>query len=347
MRIRLLPVVIFAAIALLLFKGIGLVSNGSYVLTGTDTALAEGAAPAHAEAAASVGGTTAQPEVTLEDTAPTIEDTSPTVKVSAEAAAGHGEAAQAEGHGDSSAATSSEALPPAPSSEAPAEVAAVPSVACPTTEPVAADAAAHGPEATAPAEAAAPSVPADCVEVPKTAEGDAVPTTRDAKGMIVPLSEVSGDKSEAALLARLGERRAELDQFAADLDTRLALVEAAEKRIDERTAQLKELEAQINALVDQKEAAEDSQFKAVVNMYENMKPRDAAKIFNGLDLRVLVRVARAMNPRKMSPILAAMDAQRAKDLTAVMATDLPPALVADTTGAGGEDLANLPQIQGQ
>ena len=36
--VRLLPVVIFAALALLLFKGIGLVTSGGYVLTGSATA---------------------------------------------------------------------------------------------------------------------------------------------------------------------------------------------------------------------------------------------------------------------------------------------------------------------
>ena len=61
--VRLLPVVIFAALALLLFKGIGLVTNGGYILTGPtavqaagdtghgEAAPAEGAAPADVELA--------------------------------------------------------------------------------------------------------------------------------------------------------------------------------------------------------------------------------------------------------------------------------------------------------
>ena len=39
--IRLLPIVIFAALALLVFKGIGLVTNGGYVLTGTAQVVAQ------------------------------------------------------------------------------------------------------------------------------------------------------------------------------------------------------------------------------------------------------------------------------------------------------------------
>ncbi|MEQ1901565.1 MAG: hypothetical protein ABL866_12630, partial [Devosia sp.] len=74
--IRLLPVVIFAALALLLFKGIGLMTSGGYVLVGTEVAQAEEAAAAH-EAAATAGGgepTLEMPkETTLADTSPTLE----------------------------------------------------------------------------------------------------------------------------------------------------------------------------------------------------------------------------------------------------------------------------------
>jgi flagellar motility protein MotE (MotC chaperone) len=78
-------------------------------------------------------------------------------------------------------------------------------------------------------------------------------------------------------------------------------------------------------------------------MYETMKPKDAAKIFDQLEIRTLLRVARAVNPRKMAPILAAMSAARAQELTSAMAADTPPPRVA----AASEDLANLPQIVGK
>ena len=53
---RLLPVVIAAATALLLFKGIGLVTTGGYVLTGTGSAVAAGGGGHAAPAAATAGG---------------------------------------------------------------------------------------------------------------------------------------------------------------------------------------------------------------------------------------------------------------------------------------------------
>ena len=45
MRLRLLPVVLVAAVALLIFKSIGLVTQGHYALTGTEFAQAQQADP--------------------------------------------------------------------------------------------------------------------------------------------------------------------------------------------------------------------------------------------------------------------------------------------------------------
>ena len=54
-------------------------------------------------------------------------------------------------------------------------------------------------------------------------------------------------------------------------------------------------------------------------MYETMKPRDAAKIFDRLDVSVLLEVASQINPRNMSEILAQMSPERAEQLTVELA----------------------------
>jgi len=41
-------------------------------------------------------------------------------------------------------------------------------------------------------------------------------------------------------------------------------------------------------------------------MYENMKAKDAAKVFDRLNMRVLIELVNAMNPRRMSDILGQM-----------------------------------------
>lgn len=173
---------------------------------------------------------------------------------------------------------------------------------------------------------------------------DAVPVVQDEMGQRTELASADGvGLTERAILERLGERRTELDSVAAELELRLALVEAAERRLDERVESLKSLEAQITALVEEKKSMNDVQFASLVGMYENMKSASAATVFNQLDMGVLVRIARHMNPRKMAPILAKMVSTRAQELTVRLAS----AEVEPTMTAPLEDLSALPQIVGQ
>jgi len=142
--------------------------------------------------------------------------------------------------------------------------------------------------------------------------------------------------AERAVLERLGERRAELEARAKELDAREAVVLAAEKRLESRIAHLKQLEAQINDIVRAKDEAEATRVKNLVTMYENMKPKDAARVFDRLDLRILLEVATQINPRRMSDIMAQMAPEAAERLTVELATrakDKPP--------------AELPKINGQ
>jgi flagellar motility protein MotE (MotC chaperone) len=134
--------------------------------------------------------------------------------------------------------------------------------------------------------------------------------------------------AERALLERLGERRAELEARAKELEMRESVVLGAEKRLEGLVAQLKQIEAQINDVVRAKDESEATRIKNLITMYENMKPKDAARVFDRLDLRILVEVATQINPRRMSDILAQMSPEAAERLTVELATrtkDKPPA----------------------
>jgi flagellar motility protein MotE (MotC chaperone) len=58
-----------------------------------------------------------------------------------------------------------------------------------------------------------------------------------------------------------------------------------------------------------------------VTMYENMKPKDAARIFDRLSLPILLKVVRQMKPRKMADILARMSPEAAERLTVAIASN--------------------------
>jgi len=157
------------------------------------------------------------------------------------------------------------------------------------------------------------------------------------QGTLVPLD---GGRilspAERSVLERLGERRIELEARAKELELRESVVLAAEKRLEARLAQLKQIEARINDTVRAKDEEEAGRIKKLVTMYENMKPKDAARVFDRLDLRILMEVSTQINPRRMSDILAQMSSEAAERLTVELATR-----------AKDRPAAELPRIVGQ
>jgi flagellar motility protein MotE (MotC chaperone) len=146
----------------------------------------------------------------------------------------------------------------------------------------------------------------------------------DPGGTVIPPDGRPVSAAERAILERLQERRQELDARGRELDVRENLLKAAEKRVEARVAEMKEIEARVNAATHQKEETEASQLKSLVTMYENMKPKDAAKIFDHLDLRVLIDVSSQINPRRMSDIMAQMLPEAAERLTVELANRANP-----------------------
>jgi len=128
------------------------------------------------------------------------------------------------------------------------------------------------------------------------------------------------DRSKGAVLERLGERRVELDKREKDLDLREAFLKATEKRIEDRIDELKQLEARLKAATTAKEKAEEKQFDDLVKMYESMRPKEAAAIFDRLQMPVLVKVVKKINPRRMADILGKMTPEAAEKLTVALAT---------------------------
>jgi flagellar motility protein MotE (MotC chaperone) len=146
---------------------------------------------------------------------------------------------------------------------------------------------------------------------PEKAASDAAAAPADPKP--------SYSAGERAVLESLAQRRQELETRAREIDVRDSLLKAAEKRIEQRLQELKELEARVNGTISKKDEEEAGKFKSLVGMYENMKAKDAAKIFDRLDLRILVEVVNAMNPRRMSDILGLMQPEAAERLTVELA----------------------------
>ena len=125
--------------------------------------------------------------------------------------------------------------------------------------------------------------------------------------------------TERQLIERLQDRRNSLEQRSRELDLRENLLKAAERKIEDRIGDLKQAETKADVTGTARARAEQENLRPLVIMYEAMKPKEAARVFEKLDLKVLVPVVLAINPRKMSEILAAMSADSAEKLTTALA----------------------------
>ena len=150
------------------------------------------------------------------------------------------------------------------------------------------------------------------------------------------------------VLAALASRRKTLDARQADLDMREKLLAAAEARLDGKIAELKTLKAEIDEVFKTEESRGEAKLVSLVKVYENMKPKDAAAVFEQLDMSVLLDLLDRMNERKMAAVLAAMDPARAQAVTVALATaeeDRLRSVPRPADANGGRTPMGLPELE--
>jgi flagellar motility protein MotE (MotC chaperone) len=183
--------------------------------------------------------------------------------------------------------------------------------AAPADLAAAAQAAHVTPPAATPATTPAQAAPAQCT-----------PTLAQMAGL---------SQSEVEVLQALGARRQALDQRATQMETQDDLMTAAERRLDERLAQLHQLEGTVNTLLGHLDEAQETRLTSLVDVYQRMRAKDAANVFNGLDDTVMVQVASRMRQANLAEVMGHMTPDRARHLTQLLADRARPP-------NGGQDL---------
>lgn len=130
-----------------------------------------------------------------------------------------------------------------------------------------------------------------------------------------PPDNVETSPAELDVLKQLSARREALDHRAQDIDKREALLKIYEQRIEQKTRELTALRQQIQTLLGQANETQAAQLDNLVKIYETMKPEDAAKIFDSLDMQILLGVIQRMKPKSTAPIMAKMSSEKAKEVT--------------------------------
>jgi flagellar motility protein MotE (MotC chaperone) len=114
-------------------------------------------------------------------------------------------------------------------------------------------------------------------------------------------------------------RRSQMEERERQLSLREASLAATDKRLTERVGELVALQARLQQLESGLKERDQANWTGMVKMYEGMRPRDAAAIFNALDKPVLLEVLDRMKPAKAAPVIAAMETEKARQVTADLA----------------------------
>lgn len=156
-------------------------------------------------------------------------------------------------------------------------------------------------------------------------EKRAAPTAAPAPSPARPLQPLQAEapsaeeQAERAVLEGLRARRTELDTREQAMAAREMVLAGTERRLAQRIEELTALQQRLQALDRTLDEREEAGWRQMVRLYEGMRPRDAAVIFDDLDLPVLVKILDRMGERKAAPVLGAMKPDRARIVTAELA----------------------------
>jgi len=126
-------------------------------------------------------------------------------------------------------------------------------------------------------------------------------------------------QAERALLEQLRSRRLELEAREQSIASREVVLAAAERRLTERIEELTQLQQRLEVMERARGEREEAGWRGLVRTYENMRPREAAAIFEELELPVVIQILDRMGERKMAPVIGAMRPEKARILTAELA----------------------------
>jgi flagellar motility protein MotE (MotC chaperone) len=132
-------------------------------------------------------------------------------------------------------------------------------------------------------------------------------------------SDLDYNPIEQGILRNLRKRRLELEAREQEIITKDNLLKATAQKIDNKTAQLVKLKDEVQVLLADLQSQEEMNLNSLVKIYENMKPKDAAAIFEDLSMPVLLPVVNKMKEAKVAPILAQMNPAKARQVTVELA----------------------------
>ncbi len=138
-------------------------------------------------------------------------------------------------------------------------------------------------------------------------------------------SEQKSEKSQSELLRANTSLLKEIEEEKKDFEAKKSLIEEESARVrdlkaelERKLAAIKEKEAKIDNMLEAQKIKDLESLKALVRLYEKMKPKDAARVFGELKSLLVADIIELMSERKAGKIMNVMEAKQAADVTKIM-----------------------------
>ncbi|MBP0447463.1 hypothetical protein J8J14_22130 [Roseomonas sp. SSH11] len=110
-----------------------------------------------------------------------------------------------------------------------------------------------------------------------------------------------------------------MDEREQSIAAREAVLAATEKRLQARIDSLADLQRRIDANERAAKARDEAHWNSLARLYEAMRPREAAAVFNELELSMLAQIVNRMREQKAATVFGAMEPERVRALTEELA----------------------------
>ncbi|WP_166417188.1 MotE family protein [Cochlodiniinecator piscidefendens] len=128
-----------------------------------------------------------------------------------------------------------------------------------------------------------------------------------------------GGQDSAELLATLLRREGELQNREAELQERIQALAVSETLLDQNLSNLISAEEALAQTMAQSSTAAEDDISRLTMVYENMKPADAAALFQEMDAEFASGFVGRMNPEAAANIMADLEPQTAYLISIILA----------------------------
>lgn len=140
------------------------------------------------------------------------------------------------------------------------------------------------------------------------------PATSEIKNFTKPVvAEPTGE--ELNHLMKLADRKKELDAREEELNRMETEMAKQKEELQKKVADLEKMRNSISSILEERVKADDQKIETLVQFYSNMKPPQAAKVFETIDEDLAVQILGRMKKKNAAEILNLMKAEKAMMFT--------------------------------